>query len=290
MSETNPAPLTGPPMICATGAIKTGPARIGHIAGNINLPRTVTLTSLIAVGGGALLGLLAATAIPGSNPQKWVFSAGFGALVGWFLTTYSPLRGESMSKWLGLQVTTLRRQRMVNGKPVVVAVGSTLSARETMGAFKLVRTCVHVPAGAYDERGVLRTPTNRNATLDPAATAGSVEDISVRHQPRPEDLSGPSRRPHTAPPGPQGTLPEPHSAHPQPAGVAPGAGIVPADHQAPAPAANPLPASAASPIARPLAHAGPAVPGAPRWARADQPAETTPTGPPRRGFHVRKKP
>lgn len=158
-------------MVCATSAIDTGPARVGHVAGKITLPRTVELPTAIATVAGAFVGLIVAATIPGGSIQKWVFSILFFAAVGYFLMNFSPMRGESLAKWLGLQVSTLRRSRMVNGKPVIIAIGSKVASREVLGEFRLVRSAVHVPVGAYDERGVFKSVKNRN--LDPEALSAA---------------------------------------------------------------------------------------------------------------------
>ena len=194
------------PMICATGAIKTGPTRIGHIAGNITLPRTVALPTLALTLAGLLVGFIVMLAAPWGGLQATVIGTVFGGMFGYLLGTYSPLRGESMLTWLGLQANTLRRQRKVRGKPVTVAVGVGISDRDALGKFKLQRSAVRVPAGRYDERGVLISVRNRNVP-DGAHVFGDHVYVSPgRTVPDPPSLS-PFQPAQPSLPGPTEPIP-----------------------------------------------------------------------------------
>lgn len=170
----------GIPMICATGAIKTGPVRIGNLGGDFNLGRTIALPVLIAVLVGALVGVLFALVVPGSaSVQKFGLAMVFGGLFGYVLSSYSPLKGESLLTWLGLQVKTLSRQRTVRGEVVIVSVGVAELDRDPLGEFRLVRGAVRVARGRLDERGAVVSAKNKNLPEGAHVFGNHVYDPAV---------------------------------------------------------------------------------------------------------------
>lgn len=168
MNETQ-----GPAMICATSVVKPGRARIGQIGGNVTLPRTVEIMTLFAVAAGFLAGLALAAFVPTGGSQKYFMGGIFGGAAGWFIVTFSPMQNESLLTWLGLTVKTLRQQRYVEGRPVVLAVGVSMVEREAVGRVRLVRGAIRIPAGTFDDRGVPRTAANRNLPDGAIAAAGA---------------------------------------------------------------------------------------------------------------------
>lgn len=166
---------TGPAMICATAAMRPGPARIGRLGAGITLPRTVALPTLVAVAVGATVGIIAAVAVAASF-NAFLYGAIFGGGAGWFLVTYSPLQGESLARWVYLKTNTARRTRRINGVRVTLAVGVAPVAKPPAGAVRLLRSSVRVPSEQYDERGVLISEANRNIPQD--ATAATRASLS----------------------------------------------------------------------------------------------------------------
>lgn len=148
--------IQGPPMICATKVLKSEGVRIGKIVGDITLPRTVKLVTALAAGAGALIGVIIAL-IFGTSFETYVPAILLGGGIGYLVTTYSPLKGESFGTWLTLQVTATRSNRRIDGKPVTLAVGVANATRLPAGKVTLHRSALKVAPGAVDERGVMRT-------------------------------------------------------------------------------------------------------------------------------------
>jgi hypothetical protein len=141
-------------MIVATDALRPPQIRIGHIAGNITLPRTIPLRTLLIGGGGALLGLSIGFIIGGGNLSFTMYGTATGAALGAFLVSWSPLKGESLGKWLGLKVLNSRRKIKLKGESVQLAVGIAVLTEATIGKVHLFPGAVNVPPSQYDERGV----------------------------------------------------------------------------------------------------------------------------------------
>jgi hypothetical protein len=143
---------SGPVMLCATKVLKPGPARVGKIAGNIALPRTVEVPVLLAGGGGFIAGVLFAAVFLGSFVSVMV-SGMVGAGLGWVAVTYSPLKGESLGKWAGLEVASRVRRVKVDGQRVRVYVGVCAVTDVPRGYIRVVGGAVNVAAGSVDDRG-----------------------------------------------------------------------------------------------------------------------------------------
>lgn len=141
----------GRTMITATDALRPGRQRVGEILPGLRLPRTVAIVNLVAVliGGGVGLALGAAL----GSMDTIAITGAMGALAGWGLVEYSPLKNESLLKWFELRVKTRTRERFVDGQRAIVAVGVAVVRAPSSGSVRLARSAVHVPAGAFDERG-----------------------------------------------------------------------------------------------------------------------------------------
>lgn len=172
MEQPNKTPTV--PMYCATGAVKTGPARIGHVAGNISLPRSIEIYKAVAIVIGVFIGVIIAALVPAGGVQKFIYSGILFGAAGWLVTSFSPLRGESMLTWIGLSVNTLRRQKMIDGKPVIVSVGCAVMDREPQGKLMLARSSLRVPAGRYDERGVLNPDVRQTQNFKTSHMVGDT--------------------------------------------------------------------------------------------------------------------
>jgi hypothetical protein len=143
----------GPPMLILTNALKSPKVRVGHIGGNITLPRTIPLTSLLVGGGGAAFGILVGFAIIGGVGPS-VYCAVLGGAAGVGAVTWSPLKGESLLKWLGLRANTRRKALTMDGEPVQLAVGIARLGDVVTGNVHIVPGAVQIPPSQYDERGV----------------------------------------------------------------------------------------------------------------------------------------
>ena len=142
------------PMLVLTDALRSPQVRIGRIGGNFTLPRTVKLVSLLAGGAGAAIGLmLALIFFGGSLKPSLYFSILLGA-GGVFVTSWSPIKGESLSKWLGLSVQNRRKKIKVEGQEVTLAVGIAVLSEVRTGDVHLIPGAVNIPVTQYDERGV----------------------------------------------------------------------------------------------------------------------------------------
>lgn len=161
-------------MFCATSIMRSPPVRIAKIGPNFTLPRTVALSTLVAVTIGGLLGVALFVPFVGAGISQIMYSAVFGAGIGVFLINYSPLAGESLLKWFGLTVRHRRRRLERDGRQVKVYVGASQVGRLPDGPVRVVAGAVNVAAGAYDERGALRSARNRNLAETPFRTASSV--------------------------------------------------------------------------------------------------------------------
>lgn len=227
----------GPSMICATGVMRTGPTRIGRVGG-FTLPRTVSVVALAGSAVGAMLGMALASML-GSDLTAYVYGAAFGGAGGWFVVSYSPLRGESLLKWFQLQASTATRARYIDGERVTLAVGVALLPRPPVGRVRLLRSAVRVPVGQYDERGVPISAANRNLPsdggLDPAFYAaltlpGDTGELTAGGGIALTGRRAPNRSPSRSAPAPsRPSTPSPSSA--------PSAGPVPSTDAAPAVAA-----------------------------------------------------
>jgi hypothetical protein len=148
-------------MICATRALKPGPMRIGRIAGDMVLPRTVPIVSLLAGGGGALFGLLIGASFLGIQGALY-FATLLGA-AGVGLVTYSPLKGQSLLTWLGLNLSSRLGGRVErDGELYRVAVGICPLPAVPAERVRIRFGAANVAPSSYDERGAVRSVRNRN--------------------------------------------------------------------------------------------------------------------------------
>lgn len=164
MSELNQLPR-GPVMIAATTVMKPGGTRIGHIGGNISLPRTVSLKSLVAGGGGAFIGIIFGL-LAGAGVQAFIWGIAFGGIGGVFLATYEPIEGESMLRWISLSLGSQRgRTKRSSGDLVKLSIGICRIQRAAYGPVRIVRGAINVPPSQFDSRGVQISVRNKNLDL-----------------------------------------------------------------------------------------------------------------------------
>lgn len=146
--------VRGPVMICATRVMKAEGIRIGRISRDITLPRTVRLVTAVSTLAGALV-LVVLAALFGAAWNQLIYAAFIGGTVGYFITTFSPLRGETLATWVTLQILSARTSRRIDGRPVMLSVGVATAQRLPAGKVQLRRGAVKVAPGTVDERGVL---------------------------------------------------------------------------------------------------------------------------------------
>jgi hypothetical protein len=147
--------MDGPLMIAATKILKPGPTRIARIAPGITLPRTIPITTLFVAGGFAIVGLVLTALIPLTRTAtSMMLGTLFFGAAGVMVTTYSPMKGESMTRWLGLSVTSRRQRVELNGEPARVYIGICPIDRVAVGEIQIVSSAVAVPAGSVDKRGL----------------------------------------------------------------------------------------------------------------------------------------
>jgi hypothetical protein len=142
-------------MLVATEALRPPKLRIGKIGGNFTLPRTLPLLPLISGGLGALIfaGLFSLIVKP--SLASIMYSATIGGVFGAVLVTYSPLRGESLLRWLGLKYKSSKNKtRLIDGKPVRLAVGICYVKPPISGSVGIRPGSIPVRPGLFDERGV----------------------------------------------------------------------------------------------------------------------------------------
>lgn len=172
----SPKTPTGPVMLAATAVLRPGRARIGKLAGNITLPRTVSLISLLAGAVGFLVGVTIGFIFIGGI-QAVLYGGTFGAAGGVFVVSYSPMKGESLTRWLGLTIKAHREQIKVDGQPVRLAVGICPISRAAAGPVHIVRGGIEVPPSQRDARGVIISPRNRNLDQSLWAESGRSKGL-----------------------------------------------------------------------------------------------------------------
>ncbi|WP_433183106.1 hypothetical protein [Actinoallomurus sp. CA-150999] len=154
MSDEAEENLRGPVMLAATNMLKPPPAVIGSINKEITLPRTIKLTTLLSVGIGAVLGFIIGLFILGVSLNALIYGPTVGGALGWGAVSFSPLRGESLAKWLGLQANSARQRKLtVDGRPVRLYLGIAPLRRTAAGTIRILPGGVPVDGVSWDERG-----------------------------------------------------------------------------------------------------------------------------------------
>ncbi|MBC6458084.1 hypothetical protein [Actinomadura sp. HBU206391] len=147
--------VSGPVMLAATNMLKPPPAVIGSLNREITLPRTVRLATLAAVATGAVLGFLGTLFLFGAGLYALLYGPALGGVIGWALVNFSPLREESMARWLGLQANQTRKRKLVvDGRQVRLYVGIAPLRRTAVGTVRMLPGGVPVDSVRWDARGV----------------------------------------------------------------------------------------------------------------------------------------
>lgn len=154
--------VNGPVMLVATTVLRKQETRVGQLAGNLTLPRTVKLKTLLWAVAGLFPGLLLGTIIGGSITSI-IYGGFFGAAIAVFLVTFEPMPGESLFTYLFLNARAKKKTDYVQGRPVSLAVGIAPLPTIVRGKVLAYPSAVNVQPGQYDERGVL-DPFARSVT------------------------------------------------------------------------------------------------------------------------------
>jgi hypothetical protein len=153
MSESEDA-VRGPVMLAATNMLKPPPPVVGSINREITLPRTIKLSTIAVGGAGAVLGFVIALALVGVGINALLYGPTLGAAAGWAVVNFSPLPGESLATWLGLQASGTRKKKLVlDGRPVRLYVGIAPLRRTAAGTVRMLPGGVRIDAVSWDERG-----------------------------------------------------------------------------------------------------------------------------------------
>lgn len=145
----------GPTMLAATNMLKPPPAVIGSVNKEITLPRTIKLTTLALMLVGAVMGFLGAVFVVGTGMEALLTGTSLGAGVGWMAANFSPLEGESLGRWLGLQFNAGRRRKLpVGERQARLYVGIAPLRRTAAGMVRMLPGGVPVDAARWDRRGL----------------------------------------------------------------------------------------------------------------------------------------
>ena len=144
--------IEGPIMLAATSVLKPPPLRVSRITEGFKLPRAIPVKVILGVGLGTILGLIIGMTFGGYKSAIWlVLIFGF---IGYISVTYSPLKGESLARYLGLRLSSSRTAKIINGEQVRIHVGLTRMTRTALGQVSIRSSAVEVFSNSYDERGV----------------------------------------------------------------------------------------------------------------------------------------
>jgi hypothetical protein len=147
--------VRGPAMLAATNMLKPPPPVIGSLNNEIPLPRTIRLTTLVVVGAGVVLGFLCGMFVFGAGMNALIYGPILGGGIGWMAVNTSPLQGESLARWLGLQANQTRKRRLVvDGRQVRLYVGIAPLRRTAAGTVRMLPGGLPVDAVRWDARGV----------------------------------------------------------------------------------------------------------------------------------------
>ena len=180
---------TGPVMLVCTSVLRRAPLRIGGLGERITFHRTVRV-AVIAYGAagvflGFVIGALVTIFVGGFN--LIVYATAGGGMLGVAAESWSPLRGESMLRWLGLMVTTSARRRVeMEGASRRVYIGLCALNRVAAGPVHLRGAAVETDRPPLERRG-----RRSRAALD-QATPDSI-DRPTRRSRRPKVLASDGR-------------------------------------------------------------------------------------------------
>ena len=143
-----------PVMLVATDLLRSPPTRIAKL-GPVVFPRSITVKTAAGVVAGGFFGVFPAMVVVGPSLSAVIWGVMLGGAAGSVLVNWSPLRGESFARWIGLNVSVLRADTVVvAGNRARLFIGTARARRSAAGRVRVMRGAVSVPAGAVDSRGV----------------------------------------------------------------------------------------------------------------------------------------
>jgi hypothetical protein len=149
----------GPAMLVLTAVLTPEPARWGKFI--VTLPRPVSVKKLLAGSIGVIIGGTLGTLTRGFS--GFLYGALILGFLGVLIVSYSPLRGETFTKWLGLAWKNRRQQQFtIDGKTAAYSIGICPIPLPDNNPLLLVPGSIHVAPGTVDERGTLRHENNFN--------------------------------------------------------------------------------------------------------------------------------
>lgn len=155
----------GETMLAATSMLKAPKARTAMKV----LPRTIEWENLFIIAGFALVGLVVGlTLFDRSQLQAILSTIVLFGVFGFILPSLTPLKGESILTWVGLQAKNTTAQRVkINGRRVKMYIGTYPLKRSALGPTRILPEGGNVRAYSYDERGYPQmTTTKSNPQLE----------------------------------------------------------------------------------------------------------------------------
>lgn len=151
-------------MLAATSVLKPPPARVSRLGPGIKLPRTVEIKTLAVCSISFLMFSFVSWTLFGFSIQRVLISGTIGALAGWLLVTYSPLEGETLSKWITLILARrISGTTRVSGESARVYVGICPVVKTASGYITISHGFGRVSPGSVDERGGVIPPEQRSS-------------------------------------------------------------------------------------------------------------------------------
>lgn len=170
-------------MLIATDSLRSPELRIGKISETITLPRTVRAASAAAGAAGSFVGMILASALIGMTLQTLAYGAIVGGLAGIGVVSYSPLRGESLGRWVLLKLKARKHRTDRHGQPVRLAVGVCYIEPTAEGLVRVNSRSVDVRAGSVDDRFFPTTRTKHQVSaqhrLGLRALPAELEELDV---------------------------------------------------------------------------------------------------------------
>src|SRR5581483_1520450 len=91
----------------------------------------------------------------GPSLEALMYGPTLGGAAGWAAANFSPLEGESLAKWLGLQAASGRKRKLeIDGRQVRMYVGIAPLRRTAAGTIRMLPGGVPLDSVRWDERGV----------------------------------------------------------------------------------------------------------------------------------------
>jgi hypothetical protein len=180
VSEPNHTAPAGPSLIVTTRYLRRGPRRVALRTRSVALPGTYELTKVVGGGiGGLLVMLLSLPVVMITGAWEFLMvGLALGAVGGVFVTSWSPLRGESLARWFLLYSAKRSGLVHVRGRWGRVYVGVCALNRSAFGRVKMVSTCVEVPPQGGPAAPIVGIRPAKASAAASAATEPGLDERS----------------------------------------------------------------------------------------------------------------